>query len=69
MEGGEEARGDLTDDERARLNEVRAQLDDAASFLDEVLRGWNHGAKQDYQQVEEVAKAVAAARDAAKQAP
>jgi hypothetical protein len=69
MEGGEAARGDLTDEERARLNEVRAQLDDAASFLDDVLGGWNHGPKLEYQQVEEVAKAISAARDAAKQAP
>jgi len=69
MEGNEPARGDLTDDERTRLSEVRGQLEDAASFLDEVLGGWNHGPKAEYQRVEEVAKAVAAAREAAQQAP
>ncbi len=62
-------RGDLTDEERRRLAEIRAELEDTSSFLDDLLGGWNHGGKLEYQSIEEVAKAVAEAKAAAASLP
>lgn len=66
---GQDARGELTEEERSQLGQIRGQLDDAGGFLDGVLRGWNHGAKTEYQHVEELAKAVSEAQAAAGQTP
>jgi len=60
-------RGDLSEQERAELERIRAQMEDTSTYLDGLLRGWNHGSKEEYRRMEEVAKAVATARDAARE--
>ena len=56
---------ELSEDDRTRLNDIKGQLDEAGKFLDGVLMAWNHPPKTEYLRLEEVARAVSTARNAA----
>jgi DNA-binding PadR family transcriptional regulator len=58
----------LTDEQRAELKEVHKQMQQASSFLNDLVQAWNHAGVQEYQDLEETARAAESARDAAKRA-
>jgi hypothetical protein len=54
----------LTEEQRSELKRISTQLDESASFLNELLGGWNHGGVTEYDNLQEAAQAAERAHEA-----